>query len=359
MRLALHFRPSGVAVAATAALGAVLAAAVPALAISVTVDGQPATFSPPPIERAGRVFVPLRGVFERLGASVVYQGGVINATAGSRSVSLQIGSQTATVSGQQQQLDVAPFIVGASTYVPLRFVSQALGATVNYDAANQIVALNTSGGGNGAPPPGGPPPAGPAAHVVRDLQPGRDAHVGSRRPTIEASFAAPVDPNSVRIVVDGLDVSQYSTRSTSGFVYAPPSPLQSMRHRVEVSGNLADGTPFQGRWSFTSGSRESDNRLSIDQPADGASVGGDFVVSGRTVPGALVHISAGATANVGGGFSFGTGAYVGDTKADPDGRFRARVVLRTVPGASIGLDVLSTDPQSREAAEKKLHLRAQ
>jgi len=352
----MHFRKLAPAAGSSAALCALLAAAGPAFALSVTVDGQPATFSPPPIERAGRVFVPLRGVFERLGASVVYQNGVINATAGNRNVSLTIGSQTATVGGQPQQLDVAPFIVGASTYVPLRFVSQALGATVNYDAANQIVALNTSGGGNGGAPAG---PPGPARHILGDLEPGRDASVGSRRPTIQATFAAPVNPNTLRIVLDGLDVTGDSTRSTSGFVYAPPSPLQSMRHRVDVSGTLTDGTPFTGRWSFTSGSRASDNRLDIDDPHDGDAVGGDFILRGRSVPGALIHVAAGATANFGGGFSFGTGAFTGDTTAGGDGRFSVRVRLRTVPGASIGVDVISTDPQTRAAAEKKLRLRAQ
>ncbi len=138
-----------------AAVLAVLAVATPAFAISVTVNGAPVTLNPPPVERAGRVLVPLRGVFEQLGATVVYESGVINATAGDRSVSLTIGSQQATVDGAPQTLDVAPFIIGASTYVPLRFVSQALGATVNYDGTNQIVALTT------AQPP--PPQAAPAA----------------------------------------------------------------------------------------------------------------------------------------------------------------------------------------------------
>jgi len=134
---------------------AVFAVVTPALAISVTVNGNNVNLAPPPIERAGRVFVPLRGLFEQLGASVVYENGVINATAGSQTVSLTIGSQQATVDGSPQTVDVAPFIVGASTYVPLRFVSQALGATVNYDGTNQIVAVTTASAPSEsyAPPP--------------------------------------------------------------------------------------------------------------------------------------------------------------------------------------------------------------
>jgi len=49
---------------------------------------RPLNLNPAPQERAGRIFVPLRGIFEQLGASVVYQNGVINAQGNGRSVSL-------------------------------------------------------------------------------------------------------------------------------------------------------------------------------------------------------------------------------------------------------------------------------
>jgi hypothetical protein len=133
------------ATAAAGALAAFLFLALPAGAqVAVTIDGNGVSFSPAPIVRAGRVFVPLRGVFERLGASVVYSSGTINATEGDRVISLQIGSSQATVNGQPETLDVAPFIIGASTYVPLRFVSEALGASVSWDDADRVVAIDTA-----------------------------------------------------------------------------------------------------------------------------------------------------------------------------------------------------------------------
>src|ERR1700761_1286736 len=104
-------------VAALGALALVATLAAPAFAdtpITVTVNRQTANLSPAPTERAGRVFVPLRGVFEQLGATVVYDNGTINATGGGHTVSLKIGSQSAIVDGQQQTVDVAPFIIGAS-----------------------------------------------------------------------------------------------------------------------------------------------------------------------------------------------------------------------------------------------------
>jgi hypothetical protein len=327
--------------------------------VSVTVNGRPADFAPPPIVRAGRVFVPLRGVFERLGASVVYQNGTINATRGPVTVSLQIGSTQATVSGQQQMLDVAPFIVGASTYVPLRFVSQSLGADVQYDGANQIVAISTRYGGSSRPMPNEPPPAPPAAIALVDQRPERDATVQSTRPTISADFSGPVDPNTVRVTLDGLDVTDSSTRSQTGFVFEPPSPLQSTTHVVRVTGRLRDGSRFARTWSFTSGTSAPQNVLRIERPGDGDAVdAGNFTVRGRTMPNARVRVIAGSVVDVGGPFAFGAGNFNGDTTADGDGRFELQVTLRTVPGARIGMTIVSTDPQTREGIQRKLTLRA-
>ena len=110
-------------------------------AVAVVVNGQQMSFDQPPIVQAGRVFVPLRSIFQQLGASVVYANGQINATGRGRTVALTIGSTQATVSGQPVTLDVAPFVVGSRTLVPLRFVAQSLGASVNWNDANSTVTI--------------------------------------------------------------------------------------------------------------------------------------------------------------------------------------------------------------------------
>src|SRR5471030_3016696 len=87
---ALYSSPGGLPVfhlsrsarAVAAAAGAVALCTSIALAqsdVSVTLNGAPLNLNPGPQERAGRVFVPLRGIFEQLGASVVYENGTINA----------------------------------------------------------------------------------------------------------------------------------------------------------------------------------------------------------------------------------------------------------------------------------------
>jgi len=231
--------------AAAAAVAAVLLLTVTARAQSVTiiVNGQTMTFDQPPIERAGRVFVPLRGVFERLGASVVYANGQINATGNGRNVSLNIGSTNATVNGQPVTIDVAPFLVGPRTMVPLRFIAQSLGASVNYSDANRTVTIN---GGGGGPQP---PPAGLGLALIA-----RYPAAGSIVPSlarISAQFTHPVDPSSLRVYFDGRDITSNSYVNANGFNWTPQYTVPVGNHAVRVTGNTRSGGSFDRSWSFT------------------------------------------------------------------------------------------------------------
>jgi hypothetical protein len=86
---------------------------------------------------------------------------------------------------------------------------------------------------------------------VVDVRPARDGAAGSRRPTIEANFAdGRANPNTVRVSVDGLNVTNDTSRSPSGIVYNPPSDLQSGRHQVRVEGTDMNGTPFRSPADF-------------------------------------------------------------------------------------------------------------
>ncbi len=361
----MHSSSSSRAAALTAALVLIGGGIVPALAagpVNVTVNGSAVNLNPPPTERAGRVFVPLRGVFENLGATVVYSAGVINATGRGHSVSLRIGSTQATVDGQQQTVDVAPFLIGASTYVPLRFVSQALGATVNYDGSNNLVAINTNGGN---PPPAALTPApanGGAAGAITlaSVMPGRGASVSSRRPTIEATFGGgTVDPNSIRITLDQADVTNNSTRSPGGFTYAPPSPLQAGQHTVRVTGTDSNGGAFRRGWAFTSGGSSAVGQITNVRPANGATVPHQFVVSGQTTPGAHVTLQVGVTS----GGPTTIGAIIGSIlsggqtnsanyalTADGNGYFTTQVSIGAPSGSQIVLAINATDPQSGATA---------
>ncbi len=273
------FSSRGIAAVAAIAVALAFAPMPPASAQTVMVGGQPLQLSPGPIERSGRVFVPLRGIFERLGASVVYSAGTINATKGKTTVSLHIGSTQATVNGQPQLLDVAPFIVGATTYVPLRFVAQSLGANVGYDAGTQVVSINM-GGLAPVRPPYPPPPAPPAGILyLRSQEPAPDQRIANRFPVIAASFSRQVYAGSVRVWLDGNDITSRSGVSTTGFSYRPPAPLAFGSHTVRVTGGDVAGMRFDRGWSFAvfnGGPPPGLVQLRAQQPAPGTKVSNRF-----------------------------------------------------------------------------------
>ncbi len=270
------------AIVASATLGARTVAA----GVTVVVDGRPLYLQPGPIERAGRVFVPLRGIFERLGASVVYQNRQINSTKGSTSVSLRIGSRQATVNGQLQIIDVAPFIVGATTYVPLRFIAQSLGAVVNYNGATRLIAITVPR--SQLPPPRPMPPNPPPVSVVqlRARQPAPGTLTSNRFTLIAAQFSHEVDVDSVRVQLDGNDITSRSGVSPGGFSYKPPAPLDFGTHTVRVAGLDRRGLRFVQSWSFTTTRPapppESPVQLRNQQPSPDATVDNRFAVVAAT-----------------------------------------------------------------------------
>jgi hypothetical protein len=133
-------------------------APVSAQTIRVIVDGQPVRFDQPPITIGGRVLVPLRGVFERLGAFVEWdpRTNTVTAVRSGSQIQLQIGSRQGYVNGNLTLLDIPPMVVRGRTLVPLRFISEALGAQVDWDPAARTVYVSS---GQAAQPPLPRPPA--------------------------------------------------------------------------------------------------------------------------------------------------------------------------------------------------------
>jgi len=114
-------------------------------AIQVELNGRPLSFRVPPMQASGRTMVPLRGIFESLGAQVNWYAPTrtITAMKGATDVQLSIGGPRATVNGQTVLLDVPAMILNGSTMVPLRFISEALGADVKWFEATQTVFITT------------------------------------------------------------------------------------------------------------------------------------------------------------------------------------------------------------------------
>jgi len=121
--------------------------------VQTTLDGRTLQFDQPAVMQDGRVMVPLRGIFESLGADVVFDNAsrTIKASKGDRVVELALGSREAMINGQMSYLDVPASSIGGRTMVPLRFVSEALGADVRWSPVTRTVALSSSGEVSNAP----------------------------------------------------------------------------------------------------------------------------------------------------------------------------------------------------------------
>lgn len=144
----LFSRICGAALAAALVLSALPAVPARAAGIQVTLNDQPLSFSDAqPLMRDDRTFVPFRAIFETMGATVSWDDAsrTVTAKRSDRTVKLTIGRKACTVdrAGADRSFltDVAPFIEGGRTYVPIRFAAQALGAAVGWDSASQTVLL--------------------------------------------------------------------------------------------------------------------------------------------------------------------------------------------------------------------------
>ena len=98
----------------------------------IVVDGEKAAIDAAPIVQNSRTYVPFRALAEAFGAEVAYDEATqaVTATLGSNTVVMTIGSASYTVNGEEKTADVAPFISGGRTMVPVRFAAEAFGSKV-------------------------------------------------------------------------------------------------------------------------------------------------------------------------------------------------------------------------------------
>lgn len=110
--------------------------AAPQPVVKVMLNDKLLSFQTPPFVENGRTMVPLRTIFEALTAKVTWDeaSSTVIAAKDDRIIELQIGSSTASVNGSKIELDTPAQLVKGSTFVPLKFVSESLGAAVEWDS---------------------------------------------------------------------------------------------------------------------------------------------------------------------------------------------------------------------------------
>jgi N-acetylmuramoyl-L-alanine amidase len=115
---------------------------------SIYLNGEKMTFDVNPFIENDRTLVPMRAIFEAVGADVDWDAEHQTVMAAREKngeftyVALQIDSN-AFLNGEQKELDVPAKIVDDLTFVPLRFVVESLGEKVEWDNESYSVIITT------------------------------------------------------------------------------------------------------------------------------------------------------------------------------------------------------------------------
>ncbi|MCR4718259.1 MAG: copper amine oxidase N-terminal domain-containing protein [Firmicutes bacterium] len=111
--------------------------------IRVSVDNQFLSFDVAPRLIGGRTMVPLRAIFESLGAVVSWDDETKTITAYNEvsMVQTKINSNIMYVNYKEVQMDTAPMIIDGRTLIPVRFIAEAFNCDVNWDGNAKLVTI--------------------------------------------------------------------------------------------------------------------------------------------------------------------------------------------------------------------------
>jgi hypothetical protein len=112
------------------------------LSLKAFVNGRLTQGDVHPFTQDGHAMLPLRAIAESLNAQVSFKDGVITISRGNTTINLTPDSNTAIVNGQEIAIAQPPIIMSGRTFVPVRFISEQLGANVNYIQNGNIVAID-------------------------------------------------------------------------------------------------------------------------------------------------------------------------------------------------------------------------
>ncbi len=112
--------------------------------IKVILNNEEVSFDQPPIIQNDRTLVPLRAIFEAMGATVYWNGNTqtVISTLYGTTVQLTIGSNILYRNGEAKTLDVPAQIINDYTMVPARAVAEAFGAYVDWDGSERTVYIH-------------------------------------------------------------------------------------------------------------------------------------------------------------------------------------------------------------------------
>jgi hypothetical protein len=115
--------------------------------VTVVIDGQVQAFPQPAVTINDSTMVPMRAIFEKLGAEIKWNGETrtVTATKGNTVIILTLDRDIAIINGNPVKLTAKAQSINGNTMVPLRFVSEALGAAVKWDDSTRTAYIDSAG----------------------------------------------------------------------------------------------------------------------------------------------------------------------------------------------------------------------
>ncbi|MGV3617055.1 MAG: stalk domain-containing protein [Fimbriimonas sp.] len=262
-----------------------------------TVNGRQVTLDVPAQEYQGSTLVPLRFMGEALGADVRWDGAVqaVVITTGDADGRPQPIPGNPGNSGNSGSVDIASFSADQDGYLragakvvytlegtpggtavlqipnvvqelPMREVSpgryQAT-LTVPNDRLNvnqgSALARLKIGASEKLIQAGSPVRIDTQAPMISESTPAADARINRPRPNITVTFddagGSGIDPATVKLSIDGRDVTDDATVTASLLAFRPIQPLAAGRHEVEITAHDKAGNRTRKAWAFTVASR--------------------------------------------------------------------------------------------------------
>jgi hypothetical protein len=239
--------------------------AVPALAApTVTLNGQQPSFDVSPVIENGQPLVPLRVIFESLGANVLWdeQTQTVTATQEGTEIKLTLGQAAAFKNGAPIILAVPAKTINDRTMVPFNFISEALGVQVKWDENKETISITTTPSASDADKPSVynyfP------ANNVADVQANSQFVLTFNEPVsagngliviyqaLDGSVAAIINANAATI--NGAEVTfkpaAELSLNQSYYIYISPGAFRN------VAGNEFPGITNNTDWKFSTTSEE-------------------------------------------------------------------------------------------------------
>jgi N-acetylmuramoyl-L-alanine amidase len=183
-----------------------------ALPPQVYLDQKLMRFDVDPLIKEGRTLVPLRAIFEAVGAEVRWDEAAQMVTAGKDSVfvQLQLGNSIALVNGMVIPLDVPAQIISNRTLAPLRFAGETFGGQVDWNADTRTVHIKTR---TEEAPPETPPDSG--------TPPGQEKPAGNQivNPNLqEVKISYSQENEGIKIVVEVTGDKRIRVNENGGYI---------------------------------------------------------------------------------------------------------------------------------------------